>query len=444
LLLGPKIIMLLQVKPQEGSPFEIDIDLRKTVDQFKGVIEAKVDIPKTLQRLVFNGRVLLDTDTLDKYQLNSNTTLHLLKFQPKGNEEVETISGGLASMPGVLGDLQRHLLQNPDIMQQMMNSPAMQSLLNDAEFLRNILTMNPQMRELMNRHPEIQEMMNDQDFMAQSLEAFRNPSMMREMLRSTDRAMSAIDAVPGGLEMLQTMNSQIKLPSHLRGDKKGKDAKAKEEEAKEGEVPEGGAEGAEAEAAKEAEAEAEKEEKSPLDGAPPWVDKFDPNAMAAMLQDPNMQQLMASMIQAATQAGPMAHLTAEGKNAGKPFSDPNFLAQMFSPQTMTAMASMQQAMGNMSVGRTAAAKDKDGAAAVSPAVALSGLSPLSPAADFSKAFENFLKAQQENPEIQYRTQLNAMRNMGFTDTEVCVQMLNACEGNMNRAIDRLLAGDVPA
>merc|ERR1719169_231368 len=225
------------------------------------------------------------------------------------------------------------------------------------------------------------------------------------------------------------MNSQVKLPTHLR-DKKGKDAKAKEE----GEEPKDGAEGEKA-----------PEEKSPLDGAPPWVDRFDPNAMAAMLQDPNMQTLMASMIQAATQAGPMAHLTAEGKNAGKPFSDPNFLAQMFSPQTMTAMASMQQAMGNMSVGRTTAPKDKEGAgaaaAAVSPAVALSGLSPLSPAADFSKAFENFLKAQQENPEIQYRTQLQAMRNMGFTDTEVCVQMLNACEGNMNRAIDRMLQGE---
>merc|ERR1719169_75374 len=108
-----------------------------------------------------------------------------------------------------------------------MNSPAMQSLLNDPELLRSILSMNPHMRELMHRHSDIQDMLQDPDFMQQSLEAFRNPSMMREMLRSTDRAMSAIDAVPGGLEMLQSMNAQIKLPSHLRGDKKGKDAKAK-------------------------------------------------------------------------------------------------------------------------------------------------------------------------------------------------------------------------
>merc|ERR1711977_229604 len=107
---------------------------------------------------------------------------------------------------------------------------------------------------------------------------------------------------------------------------------------------------------------------------------------------------------------------------------------------MTAMASMQQAMSNMSVARQGPA-GTTGASLVSPAVALSGLSPLSPAADFSRAFENFLKAQQEIPEIQYRTQLAAMRNMGFNDTELCVQVLNSCDGNMNRAIDKLLQGE---
>merc|ERR1719218_480241 len=108
---------------------------------------------------------------------------------------------------------------------------------------------------------------------------------------------------------------------------------------------------------------------------------------------------------------------------------------------MTAMASMQQAMSNMSVGRQAPAGPGGATATVSPAVSLSGLSPLSPAADFARSFENFLKAQQENPEIQYRTQLAAMRNMGFTDTELCVQLLNSCDGNMNRAIDKLLQGE---
>merc|ERR1719335_1968948 len=74
----------------------------------------------------------------------------------------------------------------------------------------------------------------------------------------------------------------------------------------------------------------------------------------------------------------------------------------------------------------------------SPAVALSGLNPLSPAANFSQAFANFLQAQQENPEVQYRNQLQALRNMGFTNTDACIQALHNCDGNMNRAIDKML------
>merc|ERR1719386_202003 len=127
------------------------------------------------------------------------------------------------------------------------------------------------MRELMHRHPDIQDMLHDPEFMQQSLESFRNPSMMREMLRSTERAMQAIDATPGGLEMLQAMNGQIRLPSHLRAKEKGK---AKGEGA--------AADSAGEESGKEEEPGEEKEEAAAaevpepdLTQAPPWADKFD-------------------------------------------------------------------------------------------------------------------------------------------------------------------------
>merc|ERR1712224_178535 len=121
---------------------------------------------------------------------------------------------------------------------------------------------------------------------------------------------------------------------------------------------------------------------------------------------------------------------------------------------MTAMSSMQQAVSSMSVQRQPApppaakgAKDKKGKekekegeedSPASAAVALSGLNPLSPAANFSQAFAHFLQAQQENPEVQYRNQLSALRNMGFTNTDACIQALHNCDGNMNRAIDKML------
>merc|ERR1711904_342414 len=77
------------------------------------------------------------------------------------------------------------------------------------EFLRSLLQMNPQMREMMEQHPELRQMLHDDGFMQQSLETFRNPSMMREMLRSTDRAMSHIESVPGGFDALRHMYEEL-------------------------------------------------------------------------------------------------------------------------------------------------------------------------------------------------------------------------------------------
>ncbi len=64
----------------------------------------------------------------------------------------------------MLADLQHHLLQNPEIMQQMMNSPAMQSLLNDPTFLESIMKMNPSTRSSLETNANFGEMLRDRDF----------------------------------------------------------------------------------------------------------------------------------------------------------------------------------------------------------------------------------------------------------------------------------------
>merc|ERR1711959_679472 len=93
----------------------------------------------------------------------------------------------------------------------------------------------------------------------------------------------------------------------------------------------------------------------PAAGPPAWAGTFDTNAMAAMLQDPNMQQLFAQLIQ--TKPGP-----GMKQDTDNPFSDPSFISQMFQPQTMTAMSSMQQAVSSMSVQRQPAPAKAEGKA----------------------------------------------------------------------------------
>ena len=100
----------------------------------------------------------------------------------------------------------------PDPMAAMLNSPMMQGVLENPELLRSIMLANPQLRQVMNDNPELAHVLNDPQVLRQSLEAARNPQLMREQMRNTDRAMSNIEALPGGHNMLRQMYSRVQAP----------------------------------------------------------------------------------------------------------------------------------------------------------------------------------------------------------------------------------------
>jgi hypothetical protein len=188
--------------------------------------------------------------------------------------------------------------------------------------------------------------------------------------------------------------------------------------------------------------------------APEWAGTFDPNALASMMQDQNMQQLLAQMVQSLPGSAQKPH-------PDDPFIDPGFLGQIFHAQTIQSISYLQESVGKLSLApdhadgpgdvkakkklAKAAAKDKtvappkedDMPPQDSPAV-LSGLNVASPAANPKEAFAMFLQAELESPEVRYKGQLAAMANMGFADTEVCIQALHSYDGNMNKAVESLM------
>merc|ERR1712196_408569 len=86
------------------------------------------------------------------------------------------------------------------------------------------------------------------------------------------------------------------------------------------------------------------------------------------------------------------------------------------------------------------AKEEAGEAAPQDSSAvLSGLNTASPAANPKESFSLFLQAELESPEVRYKGQLSAMANMGFTDKEACIQALHSHDGNMNKAVESLMA-----
>lgn len=126
-------------------------------------------------------------------------------------------SGGGAVPPFGMGpsefqQVQQQLMQNPNLMREMMNMPAVQNLMNNPDLMRSLIMSNPQMREIIDRNPDLAHILNDPGTLRQTLDAARNPELMREMMRNTDRAMSNIEASPEGFNMLRRMYETVQEP----------------------------------------------------------------------------------------------------------------------------------------------------------------------------------------------------------------------------------------
>jgi len=404
-----------------------------------------------------------DGRTLEAYGVERNSTIHLLHGNAAG-EDAGPGGYDISTIPPQLGAVQRHVLANPDILQQMLESPAMQSLLNDLDFLRSLLKMDPRLSKLLESCPELQTMLHDPEFMKQATEALRNPVHVRDVLRSTDRSMSHLEEklLGGGFDVLRSLCEDIDRPKQdeawNREQEKLKElAKMRDNAAtkkkKGGEASFAGEDDGEGDGGEDGGAELTEEDLGPK--APEWAGQFDTNAMASMMQDQNMQQLLAQMVQSLP--GP-----TQKPHPDDPFIDPGFLGQMFHSQTIQSIAFLQEAVGKLSLApepsdggaakpkkksAKAAAKDKAAPAAAdegaelapqdSPAV-LSGLNIASPAANPKESFSLFLQAELESPEVRYKGQLSAMANMGFTDKEACIQALHSHDGNMNKAVESLM------
>lgn len=302
-------------------------------------------------------------------------------------------------------------------------------------------------------------MLHDADVMKQATEALRNPVHVRDVLRSTDRSMSQLESLgTGSFDVLRQMCEDIKRPmqdeefcrlvaaaeaqkkSAAALEKQKKLLLQKEKEKSEFEKDQGSPAPQE-EGAKEAEPPEDDENAVKV---PEWVGTFDTNAMASMMQDQNMQSLLAQLVQA--MPGPTLKIHPDD-----PFIDPGFIGQMFHAQTIDSMVRLQESVEKLSMTETGTeqAKDlkarrpkeqpKEEAAAMDSPAALSGLHHKSPAHNFKDSFNLFLQADRESPEVRYKGQLQAMANMGFTDREACIQALHNCDGNMNKAVETLMA-----
>lgn len=70
--------MQIFVKVLTGKTITIDAEPTETIGAIKDKIYTKEGVPAGEQRIIYNGKQLEDSLTLDEYNVQNNATLHLV------------------------------------------------------------------------------------------------------------------------------------------------------------------------------------------------------------------------------------------------------------------------------------------------------------------------------------------------------------------------------
>jgi len=550
----------VQVKtPKEKQ--SVEIEENATVKKFKEAISLKFsNAPVENLCLIFAGKIMKDAENLNTHHVKDGMTVHLVikqsgsaaaspspapaspAQQPPASQTASSNAapapgtappdisqspfgmGGFGGIPG-MGNLgmgsanfmemqqrmQRDLMSNPDMLRQVLDNPLTQSLMSNPDVIRQMLESNPQMQEVMERNPEIRQMLNNPEVLRQMMEIARNPSRLQEMTRTMDRQMQNLEAMPGGMNILQRMYRDVQEPvlnamggpnpfQDLRGANNTPAPVPSTETSDPAPNPWAGTPRTTA-GSTTTPTPPTTGAGAPLGGAlgqnggmftTPGMQSLmgqmrdNPTLMSQMMSAPYMQSMFSSLAANPDQAASM--LSNNPLFAGNPAMQqqmaqmmPQMLQQMqnpavqqlmSNPEALQAIMQIQQGMDRLRQtapdvfqsmglptlppnlvppvvpGSTTPASPSTTTTTTTPSTTGEGSTgPAVPPDQFSQFMSQMMGQMRagnpdQPPEERFASQLEQLASMGFVDRQANVQALIATMGDVNAAVERLLASNV--